>query len=204
MLIAALAVNIIIVVCELAALCRLKNKLDIFKYYTYQQNLLALLVSIGFCCCAAANLLFSRPVPEFVSGLRYVAASGLAATMFIYFVFLSAKEGNRLSDKDFVKGFSPQMGNFILHILCPALSLLSFLLFERQLTLEKTLWTVIVAIPSSLYWLVYLLLSAAKLWEEPYDFSVKKGKYSALLEVLKMIALPVSFMLISMLVWNIR
>lgn len=137
--------------------------------------------------------------------MRYIATTGLIATMFIYVVFLSSKNKNLMSEKDFISGFSPKKANFILHYFCPVISLLSFVIFERQIILTQSEWTGYVAIPSCLYWIIYAILSATNLWEEPYDFtSTKEKKKNTLLEALVMMSIPLSFILISYILWNIK
>ena len=81
---------------------------------------------------------------------------------------------------------------------------MSFVVFERQLPLTQSIWTGLTAVPSCLYWVVYLILSAAKLWKEPYDFTPANGRKNAFLEVLTMAALPLSYILISFILWNIK
>ena len=98
MLIAALALNLILIACEIWTFSKLRRKTDIIKYYTYLQNLLALTVSILFSVYLVVALFGSGAVPEFVRGLRYVATCGLAATTFIYVVFLSPNKQNVMSE----------------------------------------------------------------------------------------------------------
>lgn len=193
-----------ICICELYALGNLKVKTDILKYYTFLQNFLALIVSFLFSGALIAQILFHRPVAEFFKGLRYIVTCGLMATMLIYFLFLSANEKNQLSPEDFIR-LNPQTGNFLLHCLCPLVSCLSFLLFERQVPLTASLWTALAPVPSCLYWIVYLILSAAKLWEEPYDFSAADaGKKNTLREILTLLLLPLSFVAVSYLLWQLK
>ena len=90
----------------------------------------------------------------------------------------------------------------LLHYVCPAVSLLSFAVFERSIGLSSDIWTGLTAIPSCVYWVVYWILSAAKLWEEPYDFT-SKGKNN-LVEILTFVLIPLSFMAISFVLWNIK
>lgn len=200
----ALVLNVILCICELYALGNLRKKADILKYYTFLQNALSLLVSLVFSVCLTAALLFDRAVPEWARGLRYIATCGLTATMLIYFLFLSANEKNRLTAEDFIR-LNPKTGNFLLHCLCPMVSCLSFLLFERQIPLSESLWTGLAPVPSCLYWVVYLILSAAKLWEEPYNFSpAGAGKKTIFREALTMMLLPLSFMAVSYGLWQLK
>ena len=53
----SLLLNIIIVVCEIWTLSKIKRKINIIKYYTFLQNFLALIVSIIFSIyLASANI----------------------------------------------------------------------------------------------------------------------------------------------------
>ena len=203
MLIVALILNLVISGCEVYALVHVKGKLNILKYYTYLQNFLSLIVSLICCVYLAINIIFGQTVPEFVMGLRYVATCGLVATMFIFIVFLGNGKKIAITEDDFLSGLSPKMGNIILHYVCPIVSLLSFVVFERQIDLNNNIWTAIVAIPSCVYWVVYIILTKTKLWKEPYNFasSDKKNKF---IEVLTILLLPLSFIAISFILWNIR
>lgn len=196
--------NVAICICELYTLGNLKSKTDILKYYTFLQNFLALIVSALFSRYLIAAVFFDRPVPEFLRGLRYIATCGLMATTLIYAVFLSANGKNQLTPEDFIR-LNPKTGNFLLHWFCPLVSCLSFVLFERQISLTDSLWTALAPIPSCLYWIVYLILSAAKLWEEPYDFSSgKAGKKTAVPEVLTVTLIPLSFVAVSYVLWQLK
>ena len=169
------------------------------------QNFLALIISIIFSVYLIIAIFLNGTIPEFMKGMRYIATCGLIVAMFIYIVFLSANNNNLLSEKDFTTNFNPKKANFILHYFCPIISLLSFVIFERQIILTQTEWTGYVAIPSCLYWIIYLIFSVTKLWEEPYDFRGTQGeKQNKLLEILVIMAIPLSFILISYVLWNIK
>lgn len=193
-MIVAFILNIIIVICELVVLSRLNKKKDILKYYTYLQNFLCLIVSIIFCIYCIG----SEVIPEYVRGLRYIVSTGLIFTTFIY-ILLSTNKDNKISDKDF-KGIKGSTANIVLHYLCPILSLISFIWFERSICLSNSIWTLLVAIPSCLYWIVYFILSVTKLWKEPYDFSTK----NKVVDSLMVIMIPISFIIISIILWNVR
>lgn len=201
----ALILNLIIIVCEIWTISKIRNKIDVIKYYTFLQNFLALITSIVFSAYLIGNIFFDITIPDYVRGFRYVATCGLVTTTFIFVAFLSSKSKNLLTEKDFKDKVNPKRANIILHYFCPLVSLVSFVLFERQILLTKTEWTGYAAIPSCLYWGIYLFLSLTKLWEEPYDFTTGKNeKSSSLLEILTMIILPLSFIFISFVLWNIR
>ena len=199
----ALLSNLIIIFCELCTLRCVKKKTDILKYYTYLQNLLALLVSIAFSICLIVYIASGREIPAFLKGIRYVATCGLVAAMIMFITFLGAGKKIAITEDDFLSGFSPQIANAVLHYICPILSLVSFVFFERELPLSNGVWTSITAIPSCLYWIVYIILSSAKLWEEPYVFAAQCVK-SKTQEVLPFFLLPLLFIAISFVLWIVK
>lgn len=203
-LLPALFLNLLLCACEIYTLGKLRRKQDLGKYYTFLQNALALTVSLIFSLCLTAALLFACAIPGWVRGLRYVVTCGLLCAAMIYWIFLSSNQHNRLSDEDF-HGLSAKRADGILHFLTPLLALLSFVFFERQIPLEAPVWTALAPLPSVVYWLVYLILSATKRWEAPYVF-LQPGdeKKQHLAEALPLLLIPAIFMLISFLLWNVR
>ena len=199
MLIIALILNIILIGLELMVLISIKGKRNILKYYTYLQNFLSLITSIIFSLCLIFCLSFKESIPEFIKGLRYVSTCGLLATSFIFLIFLRKENKNVITQDDLLFNFNPKLANIILHYLAPLLSLVSLVFFEQVIILTNGIWTALVAIPSCLYWLVYLILSASKKWDEPYEFSTK----NKFIEVLTFILIPISFIVISIILWNI-
>ena len=203
MLIAAFIINVIIIICEFRTLGHIRGKRNILKYYTYLQNFIGLIVSFIFCICLIVCIVSDRTIPEFVKGLRYTATCGLLATMLIFIAFLGAGKKIQITEDDFLFGYSPKTANIILHYICPILSLVSFVLFEREITLSNGIWTGIVAIPSCIYWIIYIVLSVTKLWEEPYEFE-SKGEKNNIGEILSVLLIPLSFIAISFVLWNIQ
>ena len=199
MLIIALILNIILIGLELMVLISIKGKRNILKYYTYLQNFLSLITSIIFSLCLIFSLSSKKSIPEFIKGLRYVSTCGLLATSFIFLIFLRKENKNVITQDDLLFNFNPKLANIILHYLSPLLSLVSLVFFEQVIILTNGIWTALVAIPSCLYWLVYLILSASKKWDEPYEFSTK----NKFIEVLTFILIPISFIVISIILWNI-
>lgn len=195
----ALIINILIIILEIFTLHKLKRKLDMLKFYTYLQNLLTLIVSIVLVIYLTLNLLSNTIIPEYVRGLRYIVTCGLVSTTFIFVVFLGAGKKLSITEDDFKKGLSPKLANVILHYICPLLSIISFIFFEKEILLNNGIWTLIVALPSCLYWMVYILLSTTKKWEEPYNFSTNK-----VLEILTYILIPISFIVFSIILWNVK
>ena len=203
MLTIAFIINLIIIVCEGITLSHIRGKRNILKYYTYLQNFLSLIASLVFSVCLLACTVSGKAIPEFAKGLRYVATCGLMATMFVFIVFLGAGKKIAITEDDFLRHFSPRAANIILHYVCPMLSLISFVFFERSVNLSNGIWTGIAAIPSCVYWIVYFILSAAKVWEEPYDFA-SGGSKNNLGEMLPAFLIPVSFIAFSFILWNVQ
>ena len=203
MLKCALFINFIIVICELYTLGHIKGKQNILKYYTYLQNFLALIVSLIFSIVLIVCMMANRAVPEYVKGLRYIATCGLIATMFIFIVFLGRGKKNAITEDDFFFGCSFRFANSMLHYVCPILSLISFVLFEREISLSNGIWTSIAAIPSCLYWIVYTVLSVTKVWEAPYDFASQEEKGN-LQECLPFVLIPLSFIVLSFILWSVK
>lgn len=197
MLIVAVILNLILIGLELIVLISIKGKKNIFKYYTYLQNFLSVITSLIFSFGTIFCLSVSESIPEFFKGLRYVSVCGLLATLFIYLIFL--RKENSITQDDLLFNFNPKLANIILHYLAPLLSLVSLVFFEQEIILTNGIWTALVAIPSCLYWLVYLILSATKKWDEPYKLSAK----NKFIEVLTFILIPISFIVISIVLWNI-
>lgn len=189
----ALILNIIIILLEAYALLSIKHKAHIFKYYTYLQNFITLLISILF------SAFYFFEIFEFIKGLRYVATCGLISTMIIYALFL--RKENIISKEDVLNNVNPKIINIFLHYICPILSLVSFVFFEREIVLENGIWTMIVNIPSIAYWGIYIVLSSAKKWQEPYKFSNNKNKW---VEAFVYIAIPLIFIMICIILWNIK
>ncbi len=195
----SLLLNLLIFIFTTYTLAHIKGKLNILKYYTYLQNLISLIISLVYSVCLIYCMIKGIAIPEFVRGLRYIATCGLASTMLIFIVFLGNGKKAPITKDDFLKDFSPRLANILLHYVCPLISLISFVIFERDIVITNGIWTMLVCIPSCLYWIIYIILSSTKAWKEPYNFSSGKSK---IWEILTMIFIPLLFILISFVLWN--
>ena len=195
----ALILNLFVIRINTIVLLKVKKKQDIIKYYTYFHAALLTVINIIYSFCIIMNLLLDNIVPEYVKGLRYVSICGVLMASFVYVVFLSKKESNRFNENDF-NGFNPKLANIFLHYVSPFVMLLSFVFFERSIELNNSIWTILAIIPTALYWIIYLVFSVFKVWKEPYDFSGK----NKVLEIISYISIPVVFILISFILWNIK
>jgi hypothetical protein len=172
---------------------KIKNKKEIFKYYTYVQSLLALIVSIILIICFIIG-----EIPGYVRGLRYIVTCGLVFTMIIYNLFLARNSNNLMRDEDYIGNFKAKWVNFILHIFCPIISLISFIFFERDVIVEDGIWTILVVLPSALYFIFNIIISS----KLPYDFSTKKS--NKVIDKLIFVLIPMLFILVTFIIWNIK
>ena len=97
--------NLIILISELLVFIKLKNKKNIFKYYTYLYNFISLIISI-ITCIYIIYLYFDGIELFFIRGLRYIVCCGLITTMCVYILFISSDKSNCLSSNDFIDGFN--------------------------------------------------------------------------------------------------
>lgn len=197
----ALVLNIFLFLSEGYILSRVRKKIDILKYYTYLQNLLSVIVSIVSSIFITIHLINNNPIPGFVRGIRYIATCGIIFASFMYIVFLSSNKENCFTKDDFNK-LDYRKANLFLHYICPIVSLLSFIIFENQIVSETSIWTALVAIPSCLYWVIYLILTYTKIWKAPYNFTSDK-KHNIVVEIIGFISIPAIFILVSYVLWNI-
>ena len=90
------------------------------------------------------------------------------------------------------------IGSLLLHYICPIISIVSFLLFERGTVLTDSEWTGYAAIPSCTYWAIYIFLTITPLWKEPYGLTASRTeRKNHLIGILLLIAIPVLFILLS-------
>lgn len=170
--------NALLIAMQTWALGGIRNKRGLFRQYTYLQNFLSLLASTFFVIAFAADCMDVPQLLPVARGLRYVATCGLAVAMFVFtFLFICCrKEKNRIGSGDCKPGYPHRLVNIVLHYIAPVLAVVSFLRFEKPIALTDARWTAVAALPSIAYWIAYLVLTAAKRWEEPYDFSVSKNR----------------------------
>lgn len=152
----ALILNIAILVMEIYAFIKefYYNKLEAFKYYTNLSNLFALIASAMF-------IIFFRNNYEWVKGLRLIATVMLAVTLIVVITILIPSNG-------FVKMVLRGQLMFF-HVLCPIISIISFVFFESIPKLP-TYWNYIAVIPTILYGAIAIILNIKKVWDGPYPF----------------------------------
>lgn len=202
-LFAALMLNIAIVALEVFVLCRLSNKKDILKYYTYLSNFIALITSAIFSVITCLNPVNGNYTPLWLKGIRFCATYMLLTTLFVFSVVLLPwhKSENTITASDFFASVSPKLANLILHDLCPVISAISFILLERQPVLERSEWTLYGAIPTMLYWITYLILTITHRWEEPYGLAKSEKGSGFTAGTLLFLLIPFMSMGLDYLLW---
>lgn len=164
-LVSAIIFNFIIVLLEVVGLVLsiFRHGINVFLYYTENSNYLALIVSIIFCIIATMSLIKKTQLPKWLINLKYLTTVCLTITFLVVILILVP--------------LRPSMTNYLLvessslihHIICPLISLISFVLLESCLTLNKKdiLWGIV---PTVIYGVVMIILNILKLVVGPYPF----------------------------------
>lgn len=154
-----LAVNVILVIFEIAALvhdCAVFGT-GLFQWYTIDSNVLQMCVSalVVYYCVKEMEL----PAP--VTFLHFVSAVGLTVTFLIAAFVLAPEGGIRYY---FIENVAP-----INHLIAPVLSVISLLFLEKtkKQPIHIIVWP---AAASLLYGIVCLLMNVANLLDGPYFF----------------------------------
>ena len=206
-LIFALLLNLIIIIIETKVLIKVIEKKNMLKFYTFLSNLIALITSIVFVVGGFITLCTNETIPIWMKGLRFSATHSLASTLLVFAIVLMPlyKKGTLTNEIELFKGISEKNANLLLHYICPILSIISFLLFERNPVLLDSQWTLYAALPSIIYWVLYFLLTMTNCWEEPYGFTQKKETNETNTKgVLFLLLIPIMSVGIDYLLWWIN
>lgn len=156
----ALLLNILIIIFELIGFVMSFKDFGftLFEYYTQDSNLIALLASIFFVIYALKD-----KIPNWVKIFRYVASSALMLTFLVVIFILipTMKE---------IGAFNLLFDGTMLyhHTLCPLISLVSFVFFEKYTYKKKnTLYALSFTVT---YALIITTLNILKLIKGPYPF----------------------------------
>lgn len=156
---AALWANVLMVLLVLAGFWRAipESGWLMVVYYTHLSNAVALVSGVLLVVALAREAV----VPGWVRSLRYVATCMLVLT-FLVSLFVLVPLGS-----SFVGMFFQGSGLFH-HLLCPTVSLISYLVLEDKTTLRRP-WVLMVAVTLS-YGLTFLLLNTWNVYLGPYPF----------------------------------
>lgn len=166
-LITAILVNFVIFCLEIVGLFLSARSYGwgLFQYYTQLSNMFALLVSGGFVAYGICAVVFKKNViPLWLKLLRFMATCCLSLTMIVVFAVLIPMIGEGGFRLMVMVDSTPYH-----HLVCPLLSLISFIFFEIKPEL-KLKHTLIALIPTIVYGLVMFLLNLLKVIVGPYPF----------------------------------
>ena len=129
------------------------------KYFTVLSNLL----NGTICIVYAARLMSSGCVTQRLKTWRLVGASAAGLTFMTVMGFLGPVFGYHLMFNG---------GNFFLHFLLPVLSMLSFILLEREghIPFRNTLWAMFPVLLYSIGYLGNVLVQGIGDWPDRHDF----------------------------------
>ena len=163
----ALAFNLAIIACEIVAIIIVFFKIGYYplEYYTEDSNLFALVACAVMAGFQVRYLKSGKEIPHSVQMFKYMAAV-LSVTFIVVLAVLSPMRGEGINgwfymlfNKDFI----------FLHTLCPILTILSFVLFEKEPYLDaKSAFTA--TIPTLLYAIVLIILNVLGVVDGPYPF----------------------------------
>ena len=164
----ALVFNLAIIACEIAAIIIVFFKLGCYPlvYYTEDSNLFALVACAVMAGFQVRYLKSGKEIPHSVQMFKYMAAAVLSVTFIVVLAVLSPMRG------DGINGWLYMLFNkdsTFLHTLCPILTILSFVLFEKEPHLDaKSAFTAI--IPTLIYAIVLIILNIVGAVDGPYPF----------------------------------
>lgn len=164
-LIWAIILNLLIIVLEIigVVLSAKKYGIRVFEYYTENSNYFALIVSVIFVVDAILAIKRKRIVSIWVFVLRFIASVCLTITLVVVLIILVPTQHVTFVEMMFQDSCLYQ------HLLCPVISLISFLFFENQQKLPKKS-ILISLLPTIIYGTICIFLNLTKVITGPYPF----------------------------------
>jgi hypothetical protein len=162
----SLALNLAIVLMEIAAalLSMSRNGASMFKFYTEDSNIFAMLACAAYSVCAVRSLKSGCEIPLWVRQLKYMAACCLTVTFVVVIFVLAPMMG---ADGFRIMLFYSSM--LFHHLLCPVAAIISFLLFERGPGFSRRHLR-LALLPTVVYAAVTIVLNLTGVLYGPYPF----------------------------------
>lgn len=135
----------------------------LFIYFTENANILSLAVSLLFVIYAFGGRK-GEQMPHFMRVLRLISASSLLLVFLIVVFVLAPMEG-----KGAYRRLLLSDSMLYMHLLCPFLSIGSFLFLENEKRLPAPA-ALYAALPLFCYTLLAILMNLLKHWHGPYPF----------------------------------
>lgn len=139
-------------------------KWTMFAYYTQDSNLVALVASVVYEFYAVRKICGKSDIPSWAVVFRYVATCCLTLTFLTVIFVLIPMTGINNAAHLLLDG-----SMLYVHLICPVLAIVSFLLFERDETVGKR--ALIAALsPTFIYSIIVVALNIFNKLEGPYPF----------------------------------
>jgi len=160
-----LILDVLMIMMEIYALniSRMESGWKLFRYYTQNSNILALLACLLCAAKEIACLFKDAKLPRWTRKLRYYAACCLALTLVIAGFFLAPIN----PDLGFA-GFMLEGKYLYLHTICPIVGVALFFLHPGMGFREKH--AIKALLPTIVYGAISLCLNAAGTYSGPYPF----------------------------------
>ena len=129
-----------------------------FTFYTQDSNMFSLIVSIIYVAT------YKKGISPLTKKLRFAATSCLMLTFFVVILVLGPSYG-----VEFYPWLLFHGANFLYHVACPLLSLVSFIIFEDDQDLEF-IDTLKALIPTLIYAVIIIFLNIIYVVDGPYPF----------------------------------
>lgn len=134
-----------------------------FRYYTQDSNLLALIVCIICAVQGIKSLVCGQKPPAWVRKLRYVSASCMSLTLLMAGTLLVPVEPGRTFYSFMLEG-----KYLYLHTLCPLVAILQFFLERGGCFGEGQ--ALLALVPTVVYGAISLILNGCGVYSGPYPF----------------------------------
>jgi len=163
----ALILNLLVVALEVRGMGMVWKAVGIsgLVFYTEDSNVLAMIASALMVLAILVGMIRGwKPVPVWIRTLRYVAACCLMVTFLVVVFVLVPLTGFQYARQGLFTG-----AELYLHTLCPLVSCLSFLFFEKSPRLRyRSTW--LAMLPTLLYTAVLVPLNILRIVDGPYPF----------------------------------
>ena len=156
--------SILVILCIIGIFFTFKENIFIFEYYTEDSNILAGIGSLLFVIYSIRN----KEIPMWLVMLRYISVCCLVVTFIVVvFVLIPTMSNSYLEG---VRHLLLSGSMLFHHFLCPVISFLSFVLFEKDERLNKKKYIYYPFIPTLIYGFILITLNILRKVIGPYPF----------------------------------
>ena len=161
----AVVLNFVLLILEITGLilCLQKVGISTFTFYTTFSNCIALVTSFLFCIFGIIVLSQKKPFPQWLKILRFISTACLTSTLILSICVIIPLYPNLFNYMLF------KNAGFFQHLLCPIITIVSFLFFEQHSPLSKSAIRLSL-LPTIAYGSVNIILNFLKIIAGPYPF----------------------------------